>query len=53
MDDHTKRLWLKINTIVKDLAHLKYWTIAEEYHSDVVECYNRLHNIKDRIAEAK
>ena len=42
MDDQTKKLWLKIDKIVKDLAHLKYWTVAEDYHSIVKECYNSL-----------
>ena len=53
MDDHTKRLWLKISGIVKDLVHLKYWTVAEEYHSDILECHDRLRNIKERLSEAK
>ena len=53
MDDQAKKLWLKIDSIVKQLAHLKYWTVAEKYHSEIIECYDRLRNVKNTIEEAK
>ena len=49
MDEHTEKIWLMLNAIVRQLAHLKYWTVAEEYHSDILNTYHRLRDLRDKL----
>ena len=49
MDEHTEKIWLMLNAIVRQLSHLKYWTVAEEYHPDILNTYQRMRDLRDKL----
>ena len=49
MDDHEKKIWLQLNTIVRKLAHLKFWTKSESYNKEIEDCYGVLKNILNTL----